>query len=100
MAIVKIGKPVLSNARSIQAVSDNGIVVQFPEPLGMSFHLQEVLSVDLELVDVEQKVTNISTGAAFPLVIPRRDVHDVRLPMAHGSSRFPSLARRRGANAD
>lgn len=96
MKIVQIGQPVLARARVIQAVSENGIAVAFPEPDGLRFNLNQTLSIDLEMVDVEQVATNLTIGADFSLTIPKQDMHDTHLPFGHGTSRFPVLVRRRG----
>lgn len=96
MKIIQIGQPVLATVREIQAVSENGIAIAFPEPIGMRFDLNHTLSVDLEQVDVEQVATNLTTGEDFTLTIPERDMHDTHLPSGHGTSRFPVLERRRG----
>jgi hypothetical protein len=47
-------------------------------------------------LDVEQDVVNLMTGKTLRLKIASSDVHDLRLRSAHGTSRFPSLARRMG----
>ena len=96
MKIVQIGQPVLGDRRTIQAVSKNGIAVAFPEPKGYRFELSHDLSIDLEVVDMEQVATNLTTGEKFKLRIPERDIHDTQLPSGHGLSRFPAVARRRG----
>jgi hypothetical protein len=38
-------------------------------------------------------IRNLSQRNAFTVYIRANDVHDLRLPMSHGSSRTPSLAR-------
>lgn len=96
MKIIQIGQPVLATVREIKAVSENGIAIAFPEPIGMGFDLNHTLSVNLEKVDAEQVATNLTTGEDFTLTIPERDMHDTHLPSGYGTSRFPVLERRRG----
>jgi hypothetical protein len=80
-----------------QAVTKNSIAVAFKPPLDGSIALSHELDLDLEKLDVEQAVTNLTTGQTLHLRIASHDVHDLRLPLAHGTSRFPSVDRRRGA---
>ena len=80
----------------MQAVTTNGIAIAFKPPDGVKLHLSDELEIDLECDGGEQVVTNVTTGTRFTVTIPDRDIHDVRLPMTHGQSRFPSLERRRG----
>jgi hypothetical protein len=80
-----------------QAVTENGIAVAFKPPQNAKLHLSDEIEIDLECVGIEQTIVNMTTGATFALTIPERDIHDVRLPMIHGGSRFPSLERRRGS---
>jgi hypothetical protein len=94
--VVKITQVPSGAARSVQAVSENQIAISFSEPVDMQLALLQVLEVDLEAVGQDQSVMNETTGEATVLKIPRRDVHDLRLPARHGASRYPTLRRRRG----
>ncbi len=80
-----------------EAVTGNDIAVAFKPPLDGSIALSHELDLDLEKLDVEQTVPNLTTGQMLHLRIASRDVHDLRLPNGHGTSRFPSISRRRGA---
>lgn len=80
-----------------QAVTENGIAIAFKPPQNVKLSLSDEIEIDLECVGIEQMISNITNGTSFPLTIPEQDIHDTRLPMAHGQSRFPSLKRRRGA---
>lgn len=62
MKIIQIGQPVLTTGRQIQAVSGNGIAVAFLKPNGLRLHLNQILSIDLEMVGIEQVATNLTTG--------------------------------------
>jgi hypothetical protein len=94
--VVQIGRPVLSAVRQIQAVSDNEIAVSFPEPADVKLAISQILNIDLEAIGADQSVIHPTTGQSMSLNIPESDVHDLRLPMRHGISRFPVEARRRG----
>ena len=96
MTVIRLGRPALGDVRVVQAVATNGVAIAFAEPEGAALRLSDVLAVDLEIIGVEQLVANLTTGRPFKLALPERDVHDMRLPSGHGTSRFPSLARRRG----
>ncbi len=86
-----------SHLPTAQALTGNSIAVAFRPPLDGSIALSHELDLDLENLDVEQVVTNLTTGQPLRLRIATHDVHDLRLPSGHGTSRFPSLERRRGA---
>jgi hypothetical protein len=74
------------------AKSSNDILFVFrPPPSGL--HLGDVIEFDHRVLERPQMVRNISTGAAFTAQFRDRDIHDLRLPAAHGSSRFPSPER-------
>jgi len=94
--VVKIGRPVLSTVRQIQAVSENQIAVSFPEPVGVKLAISQILDIDLEAVGTDQSVVHPETGKIMTLNIPERDMHDLRQPPEHGGSRFPAETRRRG----
>jgi hypothetical protein len=83
------------NADAAEARTSNDILVVFRCPPG-SVSLSDLLELDLTLLDSEQDVLNLTTGKTLRLKIETTGVHDLRLPPAHGTSRFPSLARRTG----
>ncbi len=74
------------------AKSSSDILFVFrPPPSGL--HVEDVIEFDPRILEAPQVARNISTGAAFTLEIRERDIHDLRVPAAHGSSRFPSAER-------
>jgi hypothetical protein len=74
------------------AKTNSDILVVFrPPPSGL--HIGDVIEFDPQVLEVPQTARNISTGAAFTMELRERDIHDLRLPAAHGSSRFPSPER-------
>jgi hypothetical protein len=79
-----------------QAVTANHIAVAFRPPAEISISLLDELDIDLENLDTEQDVLNLTTGKRFRANIATNNIHDLTFPPAHGTSRFPSLARRRG----
>ena len=83
-------------AASVQAVTKNHIAVAFSVPLDASISLSHNLELDLEKLDVEQSITNLTIGQLLRIRIASNDVHDLTLPVGHGTSRFPSVDRRRG----
>ena len=70
------------------------ILVVFRPPASPALRLGDVLDVDLFQLDREQTIHNVSHGFSFPAVIKSNDIHDLRMPGGHGTSRFPSVARR------
>jgi hypothetical protein len=84
------------NAGTAEARTSNDILVVFRCPAGL-VSLSDVLELDLNLLDTEQDVLNLTRGKMLRLKVETQNVHDLRLPAGHGTSRFPSLKRRGGA---
>jgi hypothetical protein len=84
------------SARTAEARTSNDILVVFRCEAGL-VSLWDVLELDLNLLDTEQDVLNLTTGKMLRLNVETQNVHDLRLPAGHGTSRFPSLNRRNGA---
>ncbi len=76
-----------------EAVSDNEILFAFKAPGGGSgdpASLGDFLELDPAALDTLQAIGNVTTGRSFEACIRKRDVHDLRLPITHGGSRFPA----------
>jgi hypothetical protein len=85
------------NLPTALAQTSNDISIAFRPPLDGSISLSDELEIDLEQLDTEQDVPNLTSGQKLRLKIEAQNVHDLRVHGEHhGSSRFPSLARRRG----
>jgi len=74
------------------ARSDNDILFVFRPP-ATGLHPGDVVEFDHTITEAFQTARNITTGEAFQILLRARDIHDLRLPVAHGSSRFPSSER-------
>ena len=75
-----------------EAQSGNDILFVFrPPPSGL--HLGDIIEFDRQILEMPQVARNTTTGATFTIELRERDIHDLRLPAAHGSSRFPSAER-------
>jgi hypothetical protein len=81
---------------SCEARTRNEIIIAFRPPVDGPIRLSDELEFDLERIDAEQDVINFRTGQTIRLKVERQNVHDVKLPGGHGTSRFPALDRRRG----
>ena len=79
-----------------RAETENRIGFAFSPPLDRSISLSDKLEVDLEQLDVEQDVKNLTTGKLVRLKIASQDVYDLNL-RGRNPDRFPTLERRRGA---
>lgn len=79
-----------------EARTGNDIIIAFLPPTDGTVSLSDELELDLTRLDVEQDAINLTTGKPVRLKIEMQNVHDLRLPGGHGTSRFPSLARRMG----
>lgn len=62
-------------------------------PPATGLHVGDVIEFDHTVIESPQTARNISTGQEFPIHLRERDIHDLRLPAGHGSSRFPSPER-------
>ena len=78
------------------ARSDTDILFVFRPP-ATGLNLGDAIEFDHGILEAEQIAQNISTGERFTIHLRERDIHDLRLPAAHGSSRFPSPERFNGA---
>jgi hypothetical protein len=78
------------------ARTDNDILVAFRPPSQKGLSLSDTVEINLERLNVPQEITNLTTGSKFVVAIKDNDVHDLRLPMKHGGSRFPSIDRIKG----
>jgi hypothetical protein len=82
--------------QSVEALTANELLFVFSAPTGR-FNLGDSLELDIGLIDMPQAPKSSSTGASVEVVIKSNDVHDLRQPSGHGSSRFPSKERLSGA---
>jgi hypothetical protein len=80
-----------------EALTANDILIVFSLPTSGSFTVGDELEIDLEQADAEQDVENQTTGNVVRIRIQKNNIHDLRIPMQHRGSRFPSPERRAGA---
>jgi hypothetical protein len=85
------------NVNCANAFTENDILVVFHGDTVRSLRIGHDVEVDLEKLDAEQVVKNLTTGYSFSIVIKSNDVHDLRILVKHGSSKFASFERRKGA---
>jgi hypothetical protein len=81
---------------SCEARSDNDILFAFRPPAA-GLHVGDIIEFDHTTIEASQAARNITTGETFQLHLRERDIHDLRLPTEHGSSRFPTPERFNGA---
>lgn len=79
-----------------EATTDNNIALSFSVLDDEHLKLNENLDVDLTRVFATQQLTRISDGKIIRIKIGENDLHDLKLPMAHGTSRRPSKERLEG----
>jgi hypothetical protein len=75
-----------------EAKSSNDILFVFRPP-SSGLHPGDVIEFDHQVLERPQTIQNISTGTAFTAEFREQDIHDLRLPAIHGSSRFPASGR-------
>ena len=69
------------------------ILFVFRPPVSGLLHIGDIIELDPHVLDAPQTALHVATGEGFTIEIHKNDVHDLRLPAAHGSSRFPSPER-------
>jgi hypothetical protein len=69
------------------------ILFIFRPPTTGLLHVGDIIELDPDVLDAPQKALHVATGERFPIEIHKNDVHDLRLPSGHGTSRFPSPER-------
>jgi hypothetical protein len=74
------------------ARSESDILFVFRSP-ATGLHLGDVVEFDHTIIEASQTARNVSTGETFQIHLRERNIHDLRLPAAHGSSCFPSPER-------
>jgi hypothetical protein len=79
-----------------QAKTENNIALSFSVLGGGHLRLNELLEVDLLQVIDTQQLTRISDGKVIQIKIGAHDLHDLNVPIAHGTSRSPSKERLAG----
>ena len=86
-----------NNYGNAKAITPNSIAIVFKLPADSKIKLGDILDIDLLIIDEEQIVQNMTIRTNFKATIESQNVHDLMLPASHGSTRFPSLDRRKGA---
>ena len=79
------------------ARTKNDLLVVFRPPANALIDLDDVLDFDLQTLDQVQSVENLTKRQRIDLEVRSNDLHDLRLPSSHGTSRFPSDERRNEA---
>jgi hypothetical protein len=83
----------ITRERSISVRLPNDILIVFAEPVDHRASLDDVMSFSNLALDADVSVTNVTLGVTFTIKLHAMDVHDLRLPMRHGTSRTPSALR-------
>ncbi|MBT3014164.1 MAG: hypothetical protein KME63_00315 [Candidatus Thiodiazotropha sp. (ex Clathrolucina costata)] len=76
---------------SVEAKTSNDILVVFSCP--DKFKLNDEIEFINFVMDGEVELKNHTCGTSNHVVIKPNNVHDLRLPKSHGTSRTPSLER-------
>jgi len=80
------------------AQTDNDIAISFSIVDGSVLSPGDELDVDLTEVTRTKTVVRLHDQRRIAVEVGENDLHDLRLPPAHGASRVPSESRRRGEN--
>lgn len=79
-----------------QAKTENNIALSFGIVGGEHLKLNEVLVVDLPSLVAMQRLIRVSDGKTIQIKMGAHDLHDLNLPMSHGTSRSPNAKRLAG----
>lgn len=83
----------LSHLRTCSARTDNQILFVFELPTDVIVLLSDELSIANPSLSGVLRIMNVTRGTLFDANIKPNDVHDLRLPSGHGTSRTPSMTR-------
>jgi hypothetical protein len=75
------------------AKTEHDILFVFSPPTSGLLHVGDVIELDPHVLDSPQAALHTPTGERFTITIHKHDVHDLRLPSGHGTSRFPKPER-------
>jgi hypothetical protein len=78
---------------SWQVQCKNDIAVAFAIEDGTKLRLNEELEVDLPNLIKVQRMRRLTTGQDIKVRLRDCDIHDLRIPSGHGTSRTPSIER-------
>jgi hypothetical protein len=78
------------------AVTANEILFVFKLPAGDLLQVEDIIEFDAQVLEIPQMALHVQSGQKFPITLRRGDIHDLRLPGGHGTSRFPSPERLQG----
>ena len=78
---------------NVEARTDSDLLIVFRCPTGAVLLTDDELEFPSLRLDATVRAVNRTRGQAFEVFLAESDVHDLRLPSAHGSSRTPSPAR-------
>jgi hypothetical protein len=80
-----------------RARTENDIPLSFSIADGTDLKLNEELEVDLPNLARLQSLVRLSDAKIIKIKIGRHDLHDLRLPVGHGTTRTPAPERLNGA---
>ena len=79
------------------AVTQHDIAVTLAPDCYKDLKIGDTLQINLHNIGEEQVVKNMTNKTEFKITLHEHDVHDLQLPSNHGSSRIPSITRRKRA---
>ena len=83
----------ITHERSCEIRLSNDILVVFAEPTGHTLRIGDTVSFFEFRLEGDVFAENKTRGDRFTVHIRPDNVHDLRLPAHHGTSRTPSAAR-------
>jgi hypothetical protein len=87
----------IAEGRVCEARSENDILFVFPISSGCVLRLGHEIELDPLTLNIPQVARNLTTQQELSITLKDNNVHDLRLPSGHGTSRTPCQERLRGA---
>jgi hypothetical protein len=76
--------------------STNDILIVISSPQARSFSLEDRFEIEIDLKTLLARITSLKDSNRFEILVKANDIHDLRLPATHGTSRTPSESRLNG----
>ena len=89
----------VTRERSCSARTDNQILFVFALPTGVAVHVSDELEIINPSLGGVLRIVNRTRDTTFDATIKSDDVHDLMLPIGHGTFRTPSMKRLHDADS-
>ena len=88
---------IIAEGTTCEVRSENDILFVFSIPSGSILRVGHVVELDPLSLNAPQVARNLTTNQVLTIILMDNNVHDLRLPSSHGTTRTPSEERLRSA---